>query len=689
MGSPLGVRGGGQQGTHMVLPKVDTLIVEGNTAEADTIEKMLTVSTKMIFSVVHAATLSSAVTLISQHSFDAVLLDLALHDSDGVQTALALRACDPTFAMVVITELHDEEAALKLLQEGIQDYLVKEELTSSLLVRSIRYALQRKRDAAVREAATRECQKLLLQLQSVLENISDGVVICDAAGNIRHMNREALGFYQYDNPEEARIPLRDLQEIFELFDLDGTPVPYERWPMVRALRGERFSCMDLEVRRKDSGRIWFRSYSGAPVLDQEGEVVLGVMTLRDITQRTQTERAIRATQAQLQVITETMPVGVAQCSRERRYLWVSPEYARWHGLTPEAIAGREVREVLGEEGYRTISPYLEQVLSGQPVVYEAHLRYRAMGDRWVSGRLTPTHDASGAVDGWVAVVFDNTKHWEMEEDLRRSRQRLAARVVERNAQLTSTASLLQSETEQRVQALEELREKEQMLIQQSRLAAMGEMLGFIAHQWRQPLNLLGLLMQELTIAYQGGQLTAEHLEGTTRRGMELIGHMARTIEDFRGFFKAEKERVRFSINDVLQQALKMVQDPFRQLGIVIDVVVESDDQIEGFPNELSQVILNILLNARDAFAACKTEKPMVSARIFKEGNATVLTISDNAGGIPAEVIGSIFEPYFTTKRPEEGTGLGLYMAKVIVEKNLGGKVSACNTAEGAQFRIQL
>ncbi|UFS69760.1 PAS domain-containing protein [Geomonas sp. RF6] len=669
----------------MVLPVLSVLLVDGDVAEVERLREMLA-ATPFVLDV--ANNLSEALrALHSGRTFDAMIVDLTLPDSLGIETALALRSVNRTAALLVLT-FQDDDQALQSLQLDIQDYLVKEELTGSLLTRSIRYAVQRKKDALAQQMAQRTCEELLLQLQSVLENIAEGVVIADAGGMILHMNREALSFYQC-NYAEARRPLAELQQVFELYDLEGRPVPYEMWPMVRALRGERFKGQDVEVRRKDSGQTWFRSFSGTPVLGERGEVVLGVMTLRDITEKTHIERALRATQAQLQVVTETMPVGVALCSRDRRYVWVSPEYARWHGLSPEEIAGHDIREIVGDEAYEVLAPHLDQVLTGQPVVYEAGVQFRGIGYRWVSGRCMPVYDTAGVLDGWVAVVFDNTKHWETEEELQRSRQMLHETVSEREAELSATVTQLQAETEKRVRALEELQGKEQMLIQQSRMAAMGEMIGFIAHQWRQPLNILGLILQDFTVAYRSGTFSAELLEESTKRGLELIGHMSRTIEDFRSFFRTDKEKDRFLLKDALEQTLAMVKSSLGQHGIEIEVAVEDDPVAEGFANEFSQVLINILMNARDAFVARQTPKPRITVRVFAEGEKQVVALSDNAGGIAPEIIGSIFEPYFTTKKPDEGTGLGLYMAKTIIEKKMGGKLCVQNCGEGAEFRIEL
>jgi len=248
---------------------------------------------------------------------------------------------------------------------------------------------------------------------------------------------------------------------------------------------------------------------------------------------------------------------------------------------------------------------------------------------------------------------------------------------------------LQVETAERMRAMESLREKEQMLLQQSRQAAMGEMIGNIAHQWRQPLNALGLTVQQLSLFYDIGELTREFLEKSVLQSMELIRHMSQTIDDFRNYFKPDKEKVSFNLSESIADSLSLVNSSFKNQHIDIEVIAKHDSCIYGYRNEFAQALLNILNNARDVLTERGTQDPRVTITIGSKGERAVVIISDNAGGIPEEIIGKIFDPYFTTKGPQRGTGVGLFMSKTIIEKNMGGRIVACNTASGAEFRIEV
>jgi signal transduction histidine kinase len=247
-------------------------------------------------------------------------------------------------------------------------------------------------------------------------------------------------------------------------------------------------------------------------------------------------------------------------------------------------------------------------------------------------------------------------------------------------------SHLENQREDLLGAMEELREKERMLVQQSRMAAMGEILENIAHQWRQPLNLLGLIVQEMGLKYRSRQ---GEDDPAAKRAMEVIGRMSRTIDDFRNFFTPGHEPVRFRVNDALSKIIDMIGASFREIQVPIQIAEEEELVAFGFPNEFSQAILNILMNAMDAFVDQPIEDPRIVVRLFREGENGVVVITDNAGGIPEVIIDRVFEPYFTTKGPDRGTGIGLYMAKTLIVKNMKGKLTVRNTGDGAEFRIEV
>ncbi len=300
-------------------------------------------------------------------------------------------------------------------------------------------------------------------------------------------------------------------------------------------------------------------------------------------------------------------------------------------------------------------------------------------------------EATGAAAGaecFVAVINISVRK-RLEAALALSREDLEQRIVDRTAELACSVGLQNEEMAGRLQAVEELRKNELLLIRQNRMAALGEMLGYIAHQWRQPLNVLGLKVQELGLSYELGGFSKELLDNNIARTMEILTQLSQTIDDFREFSSPDKEKSLFRVDLVAAKTVALLRDNFTELGIAIEVSSSGEPQVNGYPNEYGQVVLNVLVNAKDAFAGKQTSAALITVRSRREDGRAVLTITDNAGGIDEKIMDKIFDPYFTTKELGKGTGVGLFMSKTIIEKNMGGRFSARNVENGAEFRIEV
>ena len=268
---------------------------------------------------------------------------------------------------------------------------------------------------------------------------------------------------------------------------------------------------------------------------------------------------------------------------------------------------------------------------------------------------------------------------------------LQARAVARDqaeSELQQTVEDLEREARARLNVLEKLSEKDMLLLHQGRQAAMGEMIGNIAHQWRQPLSALGLLLQQMQLNYQRGGFDKKYLDDCVRKSLGLIHTMSGTIDDFRNFFKTDHEKVKFRIKGEVKRALVLLEGCLAKYPIRIELEEKDDPYIFGYPNEFSQVLLNILINAKEEFDKKTIADPQVLITVSGENGRALVTIADNAGGIPEELMDKIFDPYFTTKEPKSGTGVGLFMSKTIIEKNMGGTLSVRNNQAGAEFSIE-
>ncbi len=238
-------------------------------------------------------------------------------------------------------------------------------------------------------------------------------------------------------------------------------------------------------------------------------------------------------------------------------------------------------------------------------------------------------------------------------------------------------------------AIKESQKKDRALFYQSRLAQMGEMLSMIAHQWKQPLSEVSGIFMELETACKFKKINDDYILNCARDGDKITEFMSRTIEDFRNFFKPDKIKKRFCINSAIDEAFTLIGATISNSGIKINIKGEGEVYSYGYPNEFAQVILNIFLNARDVLASRKVFKPQITLKIYKKDDKSYLEIIDNAGGIDNRIIDNIFDPYFSTKERVDGSGLGLYMSKMIIEKSMKGRLWVENTKDGARFTIEV
>lgn len=273
----------------------------------------------------------------------------------------------------------------------------------------------------------------------------------------------------------------------------------------------------------------------------------------------------------------------------------------------------------------------------------------------------------------------------MNQELVRARDELEERVHERTEELSE----LNKSLEERVAAeVVKSREKDHILIQQSRMAAMGEMVQNIAHQWRQPLNALSVLISNIHADVTDNVATQEMLAEDVAKARRLIGGMTATIDEFSDFFRLDREKVEFDVAASVRDALAIVDAALKHAKIELHTELEDGLLASGYPNQFAQAVLNIVVNAQEALAAREAaEGRRITVTLKKAAGRAEVAVTDDGGGIPPDVLPKIFDPYYTTK--ERGAGIGLYLVKTIVEQGMGGEVEAANAESGARFVLRI
>ena len=243
------------------------------------------------------------------------------------------------------------------------------------------------------------------------------------------------------------------------------------------------------------------------------------------------------------------------------------------------------------------------------------------------------------------------------------------------------------------------KEQTDMLVQQSKMASMGEMIGNIAHQWRQPLSAISSSASGTILEKELGILTDEELKVKLQGIIDKSQYLSQTIEDFRNFFKQNNEKEDFSVNKVIQNVENIVVGTLKisDIKLVKSYQEKNDLHCLGFSNELSQVIINIFNNAKDILLEKQSVDKIIKVCLTQKEDNIIIKIHDSAGGIPDDILPKIFEPYFTTKHQSQGTGIGLYMSSEIVQGHFNGRLTASNTKfkvngkeyYGACFKIKI
>jgi PAS domain S-box-containing protein len=469
------------------------------------------------------------------------------------------------------------------------------------------------------------------RIEAILEQSPVGIGLMDTTGSwlVSNATMRRLA------PE--RVPSRDQGRInrWSAFKSDGSPLEPENWPVARALRGE-VVCPGVEFSHTtDDGReIWTRVATG-PFRDAPGAVVGAVVIAQDITEWKEAEATAAAVQQQLEIVTDSMSTPVTLCSRDLRFLWVSKSFADWFGPSPDEIVGRPILDVIGPEAFGQLRPRFEQVLAGETVRYEEEVDYRGLGRRWINAIYTPTLDAAGVPDGWVAVVIDITERRRLEESLKQADRR------------------------------------------------KDEFLATLAHELRNPLAPMRSAVEMMKRSDSNAALIEQGLGLMDRQ----VGHMVRLIDDLldisritAGKLQLRKERLELAalVRSAVQDVRPLIEASAHELTVTLP---PEPIHLEADPTRLAQVIANLLVNA-----AKYTEKGgHIWLTVERQGKGVMMSVRDTGIGISAEHLPHVFEMFSQVvpalERSQGGLGVGLALVKGLVELH-GGTVEAHSSGNG-------
>ena len=515
-----------------------------------------------------------------------------------------------------------------------------------------------------RSDSTTALRKREEQISRLLHTTTQGIYGIDTTGACTFINKAALKMLRF---EEDDCLGRDMHELIHGSHAAGLSAPLELCPVYRAKISVSSCRLESETLFRKDGTSFIAEYSSYPVFD-DNRISGAIVTFSDITRRMQAEAGMR----KLSRAVEQSPVSIVITDVNGVIEFVNPKFTGLTGYTAEEAIGMNPRILKsGKTPPETYRELWGALTAGRS--WEGEFINKGKDGRlfWEQATVSVIHDTGGVATNYLAVCEDITE-----------KKQIMQQLAQKQKQLESINDSLQQRVDE---AIGELRQRDQQMLTQSRQAAMGEMIGNIAHQWRQPLNAISILLGNIRSAHQYGEMTSGYLDKALQKGNTLLQKMSTTITDFSNFFKPDKEIVPFSAREQIDQAVSLISAALASIHISIELEAPEDITLTGFPNEYSQVLLNLLSNARDAIKDAAVPEGKISVRLYKEGDKGCVSVSDNGGGIPAGVIDKIFEPYFSTK--EQGTGIGLYMSKTIIERSMKGTLTVHNVDGGAEFVI--
>jgi len=486
-------------------------------------------------------------------------------------------------------------------------------------------------------------------LAAIVESSDDAIIGKTLEGVITSWNKGAEKVFGYTAQEAIGrsitmlIPPDRLDEEEEILE--------------KLKRGERIDHYETFRVRKDNSTIAI-SLSVSPIKDTNGQTIGASKIARDITEKRRAEEALRIAEEQLRLITDSMAASVTRCSRDLRYVWVSPGYARWLRRRPEEIEGRLIKDVIGAEGYEIIRPHIERVLAGHNQDYEALVSYEGHGSRWIHAVDVPTKDDLGFVNGWVAVVTDLTDRKRMEQE---------------------REHLLERERDARGHAEEASRLKD-------------EFLATISHELRTPLNaILGWsrLLRAGGLGEKQFEMALQTIDRNAKTQAELIEDLLDVSRIISGKLRLDVRQV--MVASVIESAVTSVSPSAEAKGVRLQTILDPNaGPVSGDAGRLQQVVWNLLSNA----IKFTPRGGRVQIRVERINSHIEITVSDTGQGIKPEFLPYVFDRFRQaeggTTRQHAGLGLGLAIVRHLVELH-GGTVTADSPGEdkGATFIVRL
>lgn len=656
--------------------RLTVLLVEDNLGDARLLRHLLIEGAES-FQIEHVETLSTALDRLVRGGISLILLDLSLPDSVGLDTFGAVQKAAPQAPIIVLSGRDDESLAMKTVHAGAQDYLVKGQVDSRLLVRSMRYALERKR---AEEALAHERDLF----HTLLDNLPDRIYFKDHQSRfirisravaeqfkLRHP-REAIGKTDFDffAPEHAQTALEDEQQVM----LTGEPM-----------------LGKIEKETLPNGTVTWALTSKMPLKDKQGKVIGNFGISRDITALKVVEDQLAAERNLLRSLIDNLPDYIYVKDADCRLVLDNIAHRRFLGATsPEEVAGKTVEDFFPPDLAAQYTKDDQTIIqTGHPLLNrEEPVVDRMNNQRWHSTTKVPLRDNDGYIMGLVGIGRDITE------------QRLAADELQRaNIQLEASKAELEKVLADLQKSHDELKAAQYQLIQAEKMQSVGRLAAGVAHEVKNPLAILTMGIDYISKNLGSpdeniAQILSDMNDALKRADSIILGLLDFSVP---GALKLAPE----DLTVLLDGSVALVRHEMAVNEIILNRCLATDlPPVRVDKNKLKQAFVNILTNAMHAmpsggtvtvrtYARCELQPGEAGhdagsrfANRFRPGDSVVaVEIEDTGPGIAPDKLGKVFDPFFTTKPAGKGTGLGLTVTKKIIELH-GGSIDIGNRPEG-------
>jgi len=664
------------------------LLLEDNASDAKLLERSLfkrwqNIDIKRIFSAeeMHKA--------LSDQEWDIIISDFSMPQFTGLEALDILQESKLDIPFIMVSGKMGEDVAVEVMRAGAQDYILKDKLAR--LIPAIERELSEWETRKLHKKTKEELRISETAWAKTFSSIADSIMLVDSEGIVKQINKATVNTF---NLPESEILGKYCYDILNLPDKDNCPFGLMKKKLKRVWKQLKF-CDN-----------WY-GITLDPIFDESDKFLGAVHIMKDITDLMQSRilketlynisTAVRSSEnlkglynnikEYLSDIINTSNIHVALYDEETHSITfpfeddIESDHRRacQISLTSYVLKGGKPVLLQEEDISTMVSDKVIEILDPVPRV-------------WMGAPLMTKNKTIGVISLQCTDALQ--KFTEKDLELISFVSNEIAQAIERKQfednlqKALEDLRILHRDLEKKVEiAVKDLRDKDHIIMEQSRQASIGELISSIAHHWRQPLNTIGVTIQSIGDAYEFDELTEEFIQEKIDVSMNLLKNLSQSIDDFRFLYQPGKEICDFDLKEYLLKDINLIKDKFTNSNIDLQLELADNFVITGIPSDFSQAILNILNNAYEVLISRQISGPKIWVKYLIKNKQAVISIRDNGEGIDDRVKDNLFELYSSTKSNLNNTGIGLYMTKILIEKNMKGTIEVINHQEGAEFKI--